>query len=59
MNTQILNQIKELTQTMSQQEQADFIWEIISQTTLKDATMTRIDGGYEIILELLEDEEVE
>ena len=59
MKTQeLINSIKDLVVGMSQQEQADLIWSIISETTLKDATMDRIDGGYEIVLEM-EDEEDE
>ena len=58
MKTQeLINSIKDLVVGMSQQEQADLIWSIISETTLKDATMDRIDGGYEIVLEMEDEDE--
>ena len=58
MNSQeTINNIKNLVSDMTQQQQADFIWSIICETNLKDATMNRVDGGYEIILEIEEDED--
>jgi hypothetical protein len=58
MKTQeLINSIKDLVVGMSQQQQADLIWSIISETTLKDATMNRVDGGYEIVLEMDEEDE--
>lgn len=47
-----IDNIKNLVSNMTQQQQADFIWAIICETTLKDATMDRVDGGYEIVLEM-------
>ena len=52
-----INNIKNLVSGMTQQEQADFIWSIICETTIKYSTMDRIDGGYEIILEMDEEDE--
>ena len=53
---EIIDNIKDVVSSMSEQQQADFIWSIITQTTLKDATMDRVDGGYEIILEMHEED---
>lgn len=54
---EIINSIKDVVSGMNHQEQADFIWAIITETSIKDASMDRIDGGYEIILEIEEEDE--
>lgn len=54
---EIINSIKNVVSGMNHQEQADFIWAIITETTIKDASMDRIDGGYEIFLEIEEEDE--
>ncbi len=53
---EILDLVKNVVVGMTQQEQADFIWDIICETNINDATMDRIDGGYEIILEMSEED---
>jgi hypothetical protein len=51
-NNKILEVIAEYVSDFSHQESADFIWDVICQTNLIDATMDRIDEGYEIVLQM-------
>ena len=52
MKEKILKMVQVLCKEMTEQEQADFLWEAICKTTLYDSTMDRVDGGYEMFLKL-------
>jgi len=56
MKEEILKMVQVLCKEMTEQEQADFLWEVICETTLEDATMDRVDGGYEMFLEMNDEE---
>lgn len=56
MKKETLKMIETLCKEMTQQEIVDFIWEVICKTTLEDATMDRVDGGYEMFLQMNDEE---
>ena len=56
MKKEILKMVQVLCKEMTEQEQADFLWEVICETTLEDATMDRVYGGYEVFLQMNDEE---